>query len=208
MRPGRKYLPVVLAGAAGLSVASAIGMALAPTLLVHSPLGLIALSPLGRHLVLVATVTSVVPFVAVAVVRRALGALTSYGMGFIYGERMLHWMKEKAPRYSGLVDKLERGFQRAGPALLFVFPGVTFSALAGIEGMRLRYFVPTLTAGLTVWMTAFYYVGDAFRDRLAPVMTWLSANMIAATVISLAVVLVYEIHRRTRAKGAGAQRNP
>ncbi len=198
----KRYLPHVLAGIVVLTVASTLGAAFAPALLEYSPLGLLGLSPTIRHLVLVATLTPVVPFVLIAVIRRALSAGTSYGLGYIYRERMLDWMKGKAPRYAGVIDAVQCSFRRFGPLLLFVFPGITSAALAGIAGMRLRAFLPLMLAGQAAWMTAIYYVGDALRAPLTPVITWITAHMLEATLVSIVIVAAYEVYRRRRGQSA------
>lgn len=205
MRAERKHLPLVIAVIAVITVGSAVGMALAPTLLAYSPLGLIGLNPSGQHLLLAATATSLFGFVIVAVLRRTLASILAFQMGCIYGDRALEWSKERFPRYEGLVNRLEAVFYRAGVPLLFVAPGLTFAGLAGVTGMPFWIFLITVLLGQTAWMTAVFYFGDAHRESLALVVTWLTQYMVEATLVSILFVAAYEIYRRRSGRVAVLQ---
>jgi membrane protein DedA with SNARE-associated domain len=205
MRGERKVLTFVIAAFAVISVGSGVGMAFAPTLLAYSPLGLIALNPSGQHLLLAATATGLFGFVAVAVLRRTLASLLAYQMGSIYGDRALEWAKERFPRYASLVNRLEASFYRAGLPLLFVAPGLTFAGLAGVTGMPFWIFLITVLAGQTAWMTAVYYFGEAHRESLVLVVTWLTQYMVEATLVSILFVAAYEIYRRRSGRSAVLQ---
>ena len=70
-----------------LTISGWVGDALAPSLVNDNPLLLIALNPRLRNLVLVSPETSVVPFMAVAIVRLVVSDPVFFWFGRRYGPR-------------------------------------------------------------------------------------------------------------------------
>jgi membrane protein DedA with SNARE-associated domain len=196
MAPSREHLPYVLGTIAVMVAGSVAGAAFAPALLGYAPLTLVALSPLGRHLILVATVTPLVPFVVVASLRRAFAGVLAYLLGCIYGEDGMVWVERRYPRLGGLARVLERSFRRAGPLLLFLGPGLFFCALAGVIRMRFWLFLPLVLAGQIMWMTLTFYLGDALSEWIAPIVGFLNEYMLEATLASVVLVALYQLYRR------------
>jgi uncharacterized membrane protein YdjX (TVP38/TMEM64 family) len=196
MRVEAPLSPRLIGLIALVSMGSAVGTALAPALLVHAPLGLIALSPTGRHLVLTVTGTGLLAFVLVAALRRTLASYLAFRLGELYGERALEWSRTRAPRLAGWLDFCESSVDRAGPLLLFLAPGLTFSGLAGASGMPTSRFLPIVLVSQTTWMIAVYLVGDAYRESLSLVVQWVSQYMVETTALSACLVVIYEIARR------------
>src|SRR4249920_2502176 len=75
-----------------LTVASLVGTAFSPLLLVKAPLLLVMLSPDGRHVALVAGRVDPWLLMAVTVVRRALYSIGVYGLGAAYGDLAVDWI--------------------------------------------------------------------------------------------------------------------
>ena len=191
-------LPWLLGTAALLGVAGTVGMALAPTLLTHSPLLLIALAPIGRHLLLAAPVTAFAPLLMVATVRRMLACVVAYRVGRAYGERGVLWVQQRYPRAGRIVRTFEALFRRAGPLLLLVAPGPPSCALAGVTGMRMTWFLPIATVGQMAWITVTYRVGDALSAWLLPLLALLREHMLSTTLACIALVLLARFVRRGR----------
>lgn len=197
--------PLIAAAAILLGVAPAVGIALAPTLLVHGPLSLIALNPAGSYLVVVATLVPMVLFVAVAATRRTLVALLGYSAGYLYGDRTLKWIEQKSKRLGSFSRVLERSFAKAGPLLLVVAPGMTFATLAGMAKMRLWVTTGLMLTGQIFWMSVTFYVGAALREWIAPLVAWVSQYMVEATVFCvLSVVSWHAWRRRGKARSAAS----
>ena len=76
-----------------LGAASAIGMGSSLYLVNHHPLLLVALSPIARHMVLVASVVDPVAFVVVIVIRRTVFYFASFQMGCALGPVAIDWLK-------------------------------------------------------------------------------------------------------------------
>jgi membrane protein DedA with SNARE-associated domain len=184
-----------------MGIAPALGIAFAPALLVHAPLVLIGLNPAGSYLVVVATLVPFVAFVAVAATRRTAVALLGFFVGRMYGDRTIQWIEKKSPRLGAFSRILERIFEKWGPLLLFLVPGLTFAALAGVARMRLWFTALLLFAGQTMWMAVAFHVGDALRGWIQPVLAWLTTYMLEATAVCVVAVIALQILRR-RTKGS------
>lgn len=186
---------LIFAAAILMGLAPALGIAFAPALLVHAPLLLIGLNPAGSYLVVVATLVPLVAFLAVAAVRRTAVALVGFFVGRMYGDRTIQWIEHKSPRLGAFSRLLERVFERWGPFLLVLVPGMTFAALAGVAGMRLWLTAVLLLLGQTMWMTVAFYVGDALREWIQPVLAWLTSYMLEATAVCIVAALALQILR-------------
>jgi membrane protein DedA with SNARE-associated domain len=199
----RAQLPLILGAAAVLGVAGAIGVAMTPTLLTYSPLLLVALAPLGRHLVLAAPVSALVPFMLVATSRRLVTCVLAYLVGRAYGEAGITWVQTRYPRAGRFVRALRWLFQQAGPLVLLVAPGPIVCALAGAMRMRWRVFLPIALIGQAFWVYVTYRVGEALQAFILPVLAWLKENMLTTTLVCVALVVLYRVLRRNR-QGAAA----
>jgi membrane protein DedA with SNARE-associated domain len=176
-----------------------VGIGLAPALLTHQPLLLIALSPLDRHLVVAATVTSMLPFVVVASTRKMLTCALAYGFGRAYGDEGVTSAQARYPRVGGLLRAIERLVRRAAPIVLFVAPWPIFCAMAGVTRMRPWLFATTATAGQVLWMLLAYRVGHALSPWIGPIMVFVRAHVTSATLGCLVLVVVYAVlHRQQR----------
>lgn len=202
MTAARVHPTMLLGAAAAIGVANAVGIALAPALLTHSPLILIALSPLGRHLVLAATVTPMVPFVVVGTLRRMVVATLGYALGRAYGGSGIAWIKTRYPKLEPMLKMLEWLFARAAPLIVLVAPGPMVCALAGATGMSPWLTLPLAAVGHTGWMLVNYKLGEAFAVWLTPITAYVGAHMLPLTLGCIAVVVAYRWLRRRKQVGA------
>ncbi len=179
-----------------LGTGSMVGVAFSLYLVNHHPLLLIAISPLGRHLILVAPIVDPGAFLAVAVGRRLLFYLASFHLGRALGPLGIPWIEARAARFGRLVRWMERLFSRASHAVVLLMAGPTVSALAGISGMRAGVFVPLATLGLV--LRALLVLGFAawIREYIEVALTWIDEYWIPGTVLMVALVGVYRWRRR------------
>ena len=194
------YLGVVATG-------GAIGVAFAPAIFEYEPLLLVALSPLGRHLLLVAGTTALAPVVAVGTARRLLGCHIGYLIGREFGDRGLQWLKNRWRRLGGLAHRLRAWAQhnpRLAPLLLVVAPAPPVCAVAGAAGMPLRAFLPAAALGQALWVGGTYLVGAALSDWIQPIADFIRDHVLATTLASIAIVLGVRWVRRARL----AQKDP
>ncbi len=196
MAPNRLLIGSVVA----LTIAGTAGSAFAPALLTYSPLLLVALSPLPRHLVLVAPITSFAPFVLVALARGLISAAVAYWVGVSYGKSGLQWIEPRYPRLRKWVRWLERTFDRVGPVVVLVSPTSPVCALAGMIRMPAWQFLPAALLGKAAWAIGAYWLGDFLSEWTTPILHWVRENVVSATIACVAVFGGYQVIRRLRRK--------
>lgn len=193
----RRQVRVSLLALGLLSSGSLVGVASSLYLVNHFPLLLIALSPLGRHLVLVAPIVNPIAFLAVAVSRRMAFYLASFYLGRGLGPAGIVWIETRAARFGSFVRWLERLFARASHLVVLCLAGPTVSALAGISGMRVAVFAALATTGLVVRMLLLLTVAEWVHVYITKVLAWIDAHWIPGTVLMVITVAIYRLRRRT-----------
>jgi membrane protein DedA with SNARE-associated domain len=178
-----------------VTAASALGTALAPYLLVKSPLLLVALSAAAHHVALAAATVEPVPLIVVATLRRVLTGLGAYGLGYLYGQAAIVWLEQRHPRLARLVRFVERLFARFGVGLLIIAPAPTLAVLAGAARSRLSVFLIALTLGHAFWNTVTQYLGDTFARRTDLLTTFLGEHLLESTLVCVAVVVLQQALR-------------
>lgn len=181
-----------------LVAAGLVGSALAPVLLVKSPLLLLVLSPDARHVALAVGSLAPVLLIAVVVVRRALFSLGSYGLGAIYGGAAVTWVERRHPRVGGALRLVERLFARFGSAILVLLPFASVCIFAGAARSRFVAFVPAVVAGHTLWVGAIYLLGTAIADFTSTVLAFLTEHLVESTLVCVAVVVLVQLVSRRR----------
>jgi membrane protein DedA with SNARE-associated domain len=179
-----------------VTAGSAVGTALAPYLLVKSPLLLVALSAAAHHVVLAAATVEPIPLIVVATLRRVLTGVAAYGLGYLYGRAAIEWLEQRHPRLARLVRVVERLFVRFGVALLVVAPAPTVAVLAGAARSRLSTFLIALTLGHALWNTITQYLGDTFARRTDLLTDFLGEHLLESTLVCVAVVVLQQAFRR------------
>jgi len=183
-----------------LSVGSISGTASSLYLVNHYPLLLIALSPLGRHLVMVAPIVDPVAFVAVAVLRRMAFFVACYHLGLAMGPTGVVWLEAKAARFARFVRWVESLFQRWSFAVVFLMTGPTVSALAGMSDMKLRVFVPLAAAGLVMRMVGILLFAELLREPIEWTLAWIDEHWVPGTVVMVLGILAYQGWQRRRSR--------
>lgn len=188
----------VLAMLGLLTLANLLGTAFAPYLLARAPWILILLSPEGRHVVLATPILPAIPLIAAAALRRLLGLAVSYGIGAIYGDAAVRWIEQRYPRFGAFVRFLERQFVRFGAVLLIVAPLHSISILAGAGGTKLLTFLGAALAGQIVLLAGTYLFGNALSAWTEPLLAFISENVIATTLVCVALVALQQVISRVR----------
>jgi membrane protein DedA with SNARE-associated domain len=186
-----------------VTLASLIGTALSPYLLVKSPLLLVAISPAAHHVALAAATVDPLPLITVATLRRTLTSLAAFGLGALYGPAAVGWMEQRYPRLARLVRVLERLFARWGVLLLTIAPAPTVVVLAGAARSRFVLFLPAVVAGLALWTAVTYTLGDFFSRWTALLTDFLDVYLLESTLVCVALVTLQQGYVRllkTRAR--------
>ncbi len=180
-----------------LGTGSLLGVAFSLYLLNHFPLLLVALSPLGRHLVLVAPIVDPIALTAVLIARRMLFYLASFQLGRALGPFGIPWIEARAARFGRFVRWVERLFSRAPYLVVLLMTGPTVSALAGVSGMRRTVFVPLATLSLVLRMLLVLAFAEWMREYLEIALAWIDQYWIPGTIVMVLLVAVYRWRRRT-----------
>jgi len=188
---------VLIAAVSTLFVVSSTGWALSPILFVHAPLLLVALSPLPRHVMMVAPLVDFRTLVVVVVLRRQLSCFVAYFLGQAYGQQALGFAEVRRPRMGRVLRAVVKIFDRAGPLSLFLAPNLV-AVLAGSARTRWAVFVPMTLLG-QVWLaTVTYRVGDALKEYILPLMDFVGVHMVPLTLLMIALVVWRQIRQRRR----------
>jgi membrane protein DedA with SNARE-associated domain len=187
---------IVVAATVAVTSIGLSGVAFAPALLTYSPLLLIAMSAIPRHLVLAAPLTDPASFMMVATLRRVIGCALLYFVGDTFGSTGLEQLERRYPKAHRFVTWIERVFARVGPLLLVIAPSLPMSALAGHARMPLWQFLPAVSIGQLFWVGLTYWLGDFLSQWTAPFTVWLSENVISTTIACIVGVAAYQLIRQ------------
>jgi membrane protein DedA with SNARE-associated domain len=194
----RRVARLSLAALGVLSAGSMLGVAFSFYLVNHQPLLLVGLSPLGRHLWLVAPTVDPVALVLVLVGRRMLFYLASFHLGRALGPQGILWVEARAAWFGRFVRWIERLFGRASHAVVLLMTGPTVSALAGISGMRVTVFAALASAGLVARTVVVILLAEEIREYIEAVLAWIDRYWIPGTVLMVAGVVAYRWKVRGR----------
>jgi membrane protein DedA with SNARE-associated domain len=196
----QQRLRLSLWGIGILGTGSLIGVAFSLYLVNHAPLLLIALSPLGRHMVLVAPAVHPVAFVSVLVARRLLFYFACYTLGGALGPAGIPWLEARAARTAAFVRWMERIFSRWSRLVVLVMSGPTVSALAGMSGMRMPVFLPLATVSLVVRCLLVLGFAAWIEEYIEIARGWIEEIWLPGTVLMVAGVVLYRWKRGTPLK--------
>jgi membrane protein DedA with SNARE-associated domain len=180
------------------TLASYVGSAFSPYLLVESPLLLLVLAPMGRHVALAAPFVPLLALLAVVLLRRLVALTASWALGRIYGPGAVEWIEARSARGGAVARHTEQLFARWGTPLLFVAPTNLVCALAGAAGVRPAVVFGLAAAGELAWTLALYRFGTAISEWTGPLVAFLGEHMLVATLITIGLALLYYWFGRRR----------
>jgi membrane protein DedA with SNARE-associated domain len=184
----------LIAAGVAIAVATALGAAFAPWLLVHHPFWLLALNPWPRHQLLVAPNAAILPFVSIVVVRGMLSCAVALELGRHYGMRGVALIEGHSTESGQVVRTAERLFGRFSSAFLLFTPGWFTRALAGMSGVTRMRSLTLNCFGLAGWAIVHYRVGAWLEPWTTPLLQYLREHMLVATLVCVALVALYQGH--------------
>jgi membrane protein DedA with SNARE-associated domain len=193
-RPARTLVYAIPLGIMTLS--SLIGSAFMPWFLARHPLRLVALSPLSRHLVLVAPTVDPASLFAVAVPRHFLPHPFVYFLGRQYGPLAVEWAETNSPFLGKLVRALERLFAKVGVLALLVSPDIIVSTLAGAARVPFPLFAAFNVAGTFVTVAVARWFGDVFDRQIHALVAFFQGHLGIVTAVSVLFVVVLNWYSR------------
>lgn len=199
-QPSRRTLTLIVVPILAVVVVGTLGNMFHPQLLNNHPLLLVAMEPRNRYLLLVAEKVSFLPFLVVATIRRLVSDPLFYLLGYLYGDKGVRWIERKMGDSGGLVRGLERGFARAAPIMVFLFPGAIVCVLAGATGMQPVLFFVLNVLGTVTMVTLLYRFADFFDGPLGAVNRFYADNGKLLTIISVVLTVVWLVQQRRQGR--------
>lgn len=199
-RPSRRTLTLIVAPILAVVVVGTLGNMFHPALLKNHPLLLVAMEPRNRYLLLVAEKVSFVPFLLVATIRRLVSDPLFYLLGYLYGESGVRWIERKMADSGGLVRSMERGFAKAAPLMVFLFPGAIVCVLAGATGMNPLLFLVLNVAGTITVVSLLYRFAEFFEGPLGAVNNFYADNNKVLTILSIVFTVLWLVMQRRQGK--------
>ena len=185
-----------LALLAALSAGALTGTAASLYLVGHSPLLLIALSPMWRHMILVAPTVHPLAFLVVAIARPLLFATICYILGRTLRGVTHDWLKSRMPWIDRIYSWIERMFNRAPIPALLLLPGAGMSIVAGSAGMRPTLYLPVAALGTALRALALLGFGEWLRAPIEALLVLVDEYWIPGTVLIVAALLLHRVLRR------------
>lgn len=181
------------------SAASLLGTAFSLYLANHYPLTLIALSPLSRHLILVAHTVDPVAFVLVGTARSLALFVTSFFLGRALGPSGIRWLQSRAPRAAGFVRWCENLFNKFPVVTVLLLTSPVIGIMAGIAGMRALTFAGLSALALVFRMVLVLVLGDWLQEPIDVVRAWIDAYWLPGTIVLVALIVLRTLRKRARA---------
>ena len=197
----RRIVRMCLLGMVVFGIGSTIGAMSVLYLSTHFPLLLIALSPTGRHLILVAPTVHPGAFLAVGTLRRLAFYVLCFVLGRTLGSRALAWLETRSRGAARFVEWLDRIFQRAKYPAVFLLPGPIMSTIAGNAKMSFGTWLPLIAGGVLVRMVAYIWFGEWLREPIERLLEWFDEYWVPGTIVLGVGTLFYQWLRRDRWKG-------
>lgn len=173
-------------------VASAIGTALSPTLLVESPALLLVLDPRPTHLVLAAPSLPVATYFAIAVVRWFVADPFFFQVGRERGPAAVAWLSPRSGKAGRWFMRVVLGaLDRASPLVVFFASGPLVCLLVGVQQrMSLRTFVAIDLVGSVVTLAILRAFGDRFAAPIAVLLAFVREHLLVLTIATTLVVAI------------------
>ena len=187
-----------------LGAGSALGTSFSLYLVNHYPLLLVALSPLGRHILLAAPVTDPAALLVVALMRRMLFYLATFHLGRALGPSGIRWIEARAAYFGRFVRWVERLFARASHLVVLVGTGPTVSALAGISGMRVSVFLALGSASLLARLLVVLGFAELLREPIEQLLALIDDYWIPGTVVLVIGIAIYQWRRAEKSREGAA----
>jgi len=190
-------LPFLIVPLFVLATTAVVGNAAAPALLANRPLLLLALNSTTRHLLLTSTSVEVVPYAAVALVRRTLEDPLLYLLGWRFGDVAVDWTAEHLGGARTL-HWMRRNFRRFGWLLVALFPGGVVCVMAGAARMGLVPFALVGFLGTVATIAAIRASGETLAAPVGELVALIGENWVWLTVLSVGLTAALALRRRLR----------
>jgi membrane protein DedA with SNARE-associated domain len=167
---------------------STAGRAFSLYLVTHYPLLLVAMSPMGSHVLLAAASANPVALLVITTTRRLLFYLGTFYLGRALGQRAVQWVENRARHFGRFVRFIERLFARAPRLVVLFAAGPTVSALAGMSGMPLSLYLSLATLGLAVRLWIWISFAELLRAPIEQLLVWINEYWVPGTIVLVTII--------------------
>ena len=195
----RWLLPSLTAGIIALVVASNLGNVVWAKWVQSHPLGLIALNSSNKYLLMTSISLDVVSMVVVGTLRLLAPDPIFFAMGWLYGDRALHWARRSFPAGAHLLDQVHgdpRTVHRILNVLVVVMPNNLVCLVAGVVRFPIKRFIALNVIGTVGRILLMRWIGLFFKDQIHDVLDLVNRYqkwLILASVVAVGAVVVSQM---------------
>jgi membrane protein DedA with SNARE-associated domain len=182
-----------------------VGLTLLPLLAREVPHLLIVLNPTTGVLLLASARVGLIPFLALATLRRMIFHTLFFLLGEGYRTAAVRWMERRSGRATRLVRFTERVFARVRWPVILLAPGALPSVLAGAGRMRRAQFFALDFAGTLFGVLLARYAADLAADPIGTALRFSDRHAGLLTTLCIAATASWLLVRWWRGRSGGVQ---
>jgi len=196
----RRTLTFLVIPIVGFMVLSAVGDAIAPTLVDTHPLLLLSMNARNRTLLLVTNQLDAWSYYTVGTLRLLASDPLFFLVGYWYGDMALSWMERRTKTLGQTLRQWEGWFGKAAYPIVFFAPNQYICLFAGAAGMSVAGFFIVNIAGTIARLYLIRRLGETFDAPIDDVLGFIADYRIPLLILSIgmaAVFLVLELRKGT-----------
>lgn len=125
-----------------------------------------------------------------------IGALISYTIGYLGGDSIIRWLKEKVPRSEKAINSIELLFLRYGKLTIFLtrimpFARTHVSLFAGVEKVNKFIFIAFSSMGIGIWNFGLLIIGYYLGSNMKIIESIIKKYSILCVSVIIIVLLVF-----------------
>jgi membrane protein DedA with SNARE-associated domain len=196
----RRTLTLLVIPIVGFMVLSAVGDAIAPTLVDTHPLLLLSMNARNRTLLLVTNQLDAWSYYTVGTLRLVASDPLFFLVGYWYGDMALSWMEKRTKTFGQTLRQWEGWFGKAAYPIVFFAPNQYICLFAGAAGMSVAGFFVVNIAGTITRLYLIRRLGEAFDAPIDDVLGFIADYRLPLLIVSVglaAVFLTLELRKGT-----------
>lgn len=200
----RWLLPVIGAAIIALVIANNVGNAVWAAWVVERPLALLALNSTNKYLLATSVVTDLWPYLLIACLRLLAPDPLFYAIGYLYGDRALHWAGNVFPGIKPVIAQAEAdegSFKVLMSALLVIMPNNPVCLIAGAVRVPIARFIVLNVIGTVGRVLLMRWIGFLFEDQIQDLLDVVVQYQKWFLLASIAGVIIYVGIQATRRQG-------
>jgi membrane protein DedA with SNARE-associated domain len=160
------------------------------------PFVLVGISPLSRHIILVAPLVDPLLLLIVGGTRTLAFTTLSFWLGRTLGESALTWLDQRSKGASRIVRMMERFFRRWSYFAVFLLPLGAMACIAGVARMRPTGFFAVAIPGILFRLSLYAWFGESLREPILSLLGFIRIYQAEATVFLILGIGSYQLFKR------------